>query len=221
MPFDLVFIREYNYLSHHGNCYPILWLLLSSILVLSVRCLRRSRVKCLVSAQLVGLNAYKSKSLLPAFLLFLVIYNSSQIYHLQEFVRQEALHMLQNALEGSGGSAASSAYTESFRLIMRSAVGDKSFLVRIAAARCLKAFALIGGPGLGVGELENSASHCVKAGFLFVSFCLQLFWKQCWPFPKKCWSFPCTHFMFFLSIADCNRPLRILFHLFGMHLPKH
>ncbi|EXB97166.1 hypothetical protein L484_008656 [Morus notabilis] len=85
----------------------------------------------------------------------------------EEFVRQEALHMLQNALEGSGGSAASSAYTESFRLIMRSAVGDKSFLVRIAAARCLKAFALIGGPGLGVGELENSASHCVKAGFFF------------------------------------------------------
>ncbi|XP_030484965.2 protein SWEETIE isoform X1 [Cannabis sativa] len=81
----------------------------------------------------------------------------------EEFVRQEALHMLQSALEGSGGSAASSAYTESFRLIMRFAVGDKSFIVRIAAARCLKAFASIGGPGLGVGELENSASYCVKA----------------------------------------------------------
>ncbi|XP_004306022.1 PREDICTED: HEAT repeat-containing protein 5B isoform X1 [Fragaria vesca subsp. vesca] len=81
----------------------------------------------------------------------------------EEFVRQEALHMLQNALEGSGGSAAASAYTEAFRLIMRFAVGDKSFLVRIAAARCLKAFAIIGGPGLGVGELDNSASFCVKA----------------------------------------------------------
>ncbi|KAF7819995.1 HEAT repeat-containing protein 5B isoform X1 [Senna tora] len=68
--------------------------------------------------------------------------------------------MLQNALEGSGGNASSSAYTEAFRLIMRSATGDKSFSVRIAAARCLKAFANIGGPGLGVVELDNSASYC-------------------------------------------------------------
>ncbi|PSR87811.1 HEAT repeat-containing protein isoform 1 [Actinidia chinensis var. chinensis] len=81
----------------------------------------------------------------------------------EDFVRQEALHMLQNALEGSGGSAASSAYTEAYRIIMRLAVGDKSFSVRIAAARCLKAFANIGGPGLGVAELDNSASYCVKA----------------------------------------------------------
>ncbi|KAK9272135.1 hypothetical protein L1049_002505 [Liquidambar formosana] len=81
----------------------------------------------------------------------------------EEFVRKEALYMLQNALEGSGGSAASSAYTEAFRLIMRFAVGDKSFTVRIAAARCLKAFANIGGPGLGVGELDNAATYCVKA----------------------------------------------------------
>ncbi|OIW06503.1 hypothetical protein TanjilG_26692 [Lupinus angustifolius] len=66
----------------------------------------------------------------------------------EEFVRRETLHMLQNALEGSGGSAASTAYTEAFRLITRSATGDKSFSVRIAAARCLKAFASIGGPGL-------------------------------------------------------------------------
>ncbi|TKY64772.1 HEAT repeat-containing protein 5B [Spatholobus suberectus] len=81
----------------------------------------------------------------------------------EEFVRQEALYMLRNALEGSGGSAASTAYSEAFRLIMRSATGDKSFAVRIAAARCLKAFASIGGPGLGVAELDNSASYCVKA----------------------------------------------------------
>jgi len=74
--------------------------------------------------------------------------------------------MLQNALEGSGGSAASSAYTEAYRLIMRFAIVDKSFVVRIAAARCLKAFASIGGPGLGLGELDNSAAYCVKAGFL-------------------------------------------------------
>ncbi|KAK3212082.1 hypothetical protein Dsin_016788 [Dipteronia sinensis] len=81
----------------------------------------------------------------------------------EEFVRQEALLLLQNALEGSGGSAASSAYSEAFRLITRFAIGDKSFVVRIAAARCLKAFAHIGGPGLGVGELDNLSSHCVKA----------------------------------------------------------
>ncbi|KAI4352232.1 hypothetical protein L6164_006505 [Bauhinia variegata] len=81
----------------------------------------------------------------------------------EEFVRREALHMLQNALEGSCGSGFSSAYTEAFRLIMRSATGDKSFSVRIAAARCLKAFANIGGPGLGMAEFENSASYCVKA----------------------------------------------------------
>nr|GMD55450.1 HEAT repeat-containing protein 5B isoform X2 [Ipomoea batatas] len=81
----------------------------------------------------------------------------------EDFVRHEGFHMLQNALEGSGGSAASSAYTEAFRIIMRTGIGDKSFNVRIAAARCLKAFANIGGPGLGVGELESSSSYCVKA----------------------------------------------------------
>ncbi|CAI9282619.1 unnamed protein product [Lactuca saligna] len=42
-------------------------------------------------------------------------------------------------------------------------VGDKSFIVRKAAARCLNAFASIGGLGLGAGELDNSASYCVKA----------------------------------------------------------
>ncbi|KAJ6396210.1 hypothetical protein OIU77_021275 [Salix suchowensis] len=71
--------------------------------------------------------------------------------------------MLEKALEGSGGSAASTAYTEAFRLITRIAIGDKSFVVRIAGARCLKVFASIGGPCLGVGEIENSASYCVKA----------------------------------------------------------
>ena len=112
---------------------------------------------------------------LPFLFHFFSYYNYCQMHHLQEFVRQEALHMLENALEGSGGSAASSAYTESFRIIMRFAVGDKSFVVRIAAARCLKAFAIIGGPGLGVGDLENSASYCVKAGFFFITFCLPSF----------------------------------------------
>lgn len=83
-------------------------------------------------------------------------------------MRQEALHMLQNALEGSGGNASSSAYTEAFRLLMRFAVGDKSIIVRITAARCLKAFANIGGPALGIGELDNAATYCVKARLFFV-----------------------------------------------------
>lgn len=135
-----------------------------------------------------------------AFCLFTFIINC---LHLQDFVRQEALHMLQNALEGCGGSAASSAYTEAFRLIMRLAVGDKSFTVRIAAARCLKAFANIGGPGLGVAELDNSASYCVKVGVLGL-----ISW----------W------FLSEISLINIGvhiiRPLRILFHLFAMPLPK-
>ncbi|WCJ25388.1 HEAT repeat-containing protein [Euphorbia peplus] len=81
----------------------------------------------------------------------------------EEFVREEALLMLEKALEGCGGSAVSSAYTEAFRLITRVAIGDKSFVVRIAAAHCLKAFASIGGPGILAGELESSAAQCVKA----------------------------------------------------------
>ncbi|XP_076960722.1 protein SWEETIE-like [Bidens hawaiensis] len=81
----------------------------------------------------------------------------------EDYVRREALQMLRNALEGSEGNGSFPAYAEAFRIIMRMGVGDKSFIVRKAAARCLKAFANIGGPGLGAGELENSAAHCVKA----------------------------------------------------------
>lgn len=131
-------------------------------------------------------------------------------------MRQEALYMLQNALEGSGGNAAASAYTEAYRIIMRFAVGDKSFLVRIAAARCLKAFAIIGGPGLGVTELDSSASYCVKVddficlvffvGITFESFRFQSF--RC-----QLYSSVFTH----LATAY-SRPLRILFHLSVMHL---
>lgn len=86
--------------------------------------------------------------------------------------------MLQNALEGSCGGGASAAYTEAFRLVMRFAFADKSFVVRIAAARCLKAFATIGGPGLGVGELDNSASYCVKASFLLFHAILFFFFRE-------------------------------------------
>ncbi|CAM8906100.1 unnamed protein product [Rhodiola kirilowii] len=81
----------------------------------------------------------------------------------EDFVRQEALRMLQNAIEGSGGHAAISAYIEAFRFVSRTAISDKSVIVRVAAARCFIAFANIGGPGLGMGELDNAAFSCVKA----------------------------------------------------------
>ncbi|KAL9269329.1 SWEETIE-like protein [Drosera capensis] len=96
-------------------------------------------------------------------LLETTIITSKLMRYSEEYVRKEALFMLQNALEGSGGAAVTAAYTEAFRVIMRFGVVDKSFIVRIAAARCLKTFADIGGPGLGVMELENSMTSCVKA----------------------------------------------------------
>uniref|UniRef100_A0A0D9WQP4 HEAT repeat-containing protein n=1 Tax=Leersia perrieri TaxID=77586 RepID=A0A0D9WQP4_9ORYZ len=82
-------------------------------------------------------------------------------YHEVDFVRQDALLLLENALEGSGGGGSAAAYLEAFRIIMRG-VSDKSFIVRVAAARCLKAFANIGGPGLGMAEIDTSMSCCVK-----------------------------------------------------------
>ncbi|XP_031496740.1 protein SWEETIE isoform X2 [Nymphaea colorata] len=81
----------------------------------------------------------------------------------EEFVRQEALQMLQNALEGSGGGGSSTAYSEAYRTIMRLGMTDKSPTVRIVAARCLTAFASIGGPGLGPTEFEHCATCCVKS----------------------------------------------------------
>ena len=84
----------------------------------------------------------------------------------QDFVRQDALLLLENALEGSGGGGGAAAYQEAFRIIMRGGVSDKSFIVRVAAARCLKAFANIGGPGLGMSEFDNSMSYCVKVLFI-------------------------------------------------------
>ncbi|KAM0896259.1 hypothetical protein ACQ4PT_023313 [Festuca glaucescens] len=82
-------------------------------------------------------------------------------YH-EDFVRQDALLLLENALEGSGGGGSGEAYLEAFRIIMRGGISDKAYIVRVAAARCLKAFANIGGPGLGMAELDTSMSCCVK-----------------------------------------------------------
>ncbi|CAI9289785.1 unnamed protein product [Lactuca saligna] len=70
--------------------------------------------------------------------------------------------MLRNSLEGSCGNGSLPTYAEAFFIIMRMGVGDKSFIVRKATARCLKSLASIGGPALGVGELDNYASYCVK-----------------------------------------------------------
>ncbi|KAJ0962918.1 hypothetical protein J5N97_028040 [Dioscorea zingiberensis] len=81
----------------------------------------------------------------------------------EDFVRKDALQMLANALDGSGGNGASTAYLEAFRIIMRVGVSDKSFIVKLAAAGCLRTFASIGGPGLGITELESSISYCLKA----------------------------------------------------------
>lgn len=78
-------------------------------------------------------------------------------------VRKAMLQMLQNALEGSEGGGPFAAYSESFRTVMRFGVVDKSSAVRTVAAGCLRAFAITGGPGLGAGGLESSASLCVKA----------------------------------------------------------
>ncbi|XP_010419035.1 PREDICTED: HEAT repeat-containing protein 5B-like [Camelina sativa] len=80
----------------------------------------------------------------------------------EDFVRQEAFILLQSALEGCGGTAAATAYSEAYRLITRFSTSDKSFVVRIAVARCLKAFSNIGGPGLGTSEFDTLASYCVK-----------------------------------------------------------
>jgi hypothetical protein len=92
---------------------------------------------------------------------------SLKIKH-QDFVRQDALLLLENALEGSGGGGSGAFYLEAFRIIMRG-VSDKSFIVRVAAARCLKAFANIGGPGLGMAELDTSMTYCVKVSFTFLN----------------------------------------------------
>lgn len=117
-------------------------------------------------------------------------------------MRQDALQMLHNAIEGSAGSSASSAYSETFRVIMRHGLGDKMFVVRLVAAKCLKTFANIGGPGLGTSELENAASYCVK---VCVCSFVNLIFK---------------HDVYFDAVFRSARLLRILFHLLEMHLQK-
>ena len=77
-------------------------------------------------------------------------------------MRQDALLMLQKALEGSGGSGASLAFSEAYRILTKVAGADKAYTVRLVSAKCLKTLAHIQAPGLGVPELENAAIYCTK-----------------------------------------------------------
>jgi hypothetical protein len=125
-------------------------------------------------------------------------------------VRQDALLLLENALVGSGGGGGAAAYLESFRIIMRGGISDKSFIVRVAAARCLKAFANIGGPGLGMADLDTSMAHCVKV--LFISFFLMFSALQLGENELL------THFILLITR---HRPWKILYHQLEIHLQKH
>lgn len=77
-------------------------------------------------------------------------------------VRQAALQLLQDALEGSGGGGSVSAYSEALRVVLRIGAVDKSAIVKATAAGCLRAFALAGAPGIGAGGLESCCALCVK-----------------------------------------------------------
>jgi hypothetical protein len=87
-------------------------------------------------------------------------------FYIQVSVRQAALQLLQDALEGSGGGGPTSAYSEALRVVLRVGSADKSSIVRTAAASCLHAFALAGGPGIGNGGLESCSALCVKVVFV-------------------------------------------------------
>ena len=89
-------------------------------------------------------------------------YTSDNNFYIQVSVRQAALQLLQDALEGSGGGGPTSAYSEALRVVLRLGSADKSSIVRSAAANCLHAFALAGGPGIGSGGLEGCSALCVK-----------------------------------------------------------
>lgn len=77
-------------------------------------------------------------------------------------VRQAGLQLLQDALEGSGGGGPTPAYVEAVRIIFKVGVSDKSSVVRTAAAGCLRAVAMTGGPGVGSGGLEACINLCLK-----------------------------------------------------------
>lgn len=65
-------------------------------------------------------------------------------------------------MEGSGGGGPSGAYVEAIRMIFKVGLHDKSAAVRAAAAGCLRAVAMTGGPGVGSGGLESCINLCLK-----------------------------------------------------------
>uniref|UniRef100_A0A7I4F5M4 Uncharacterized protein n=1 Tax=Physcomitrium patens TaxID=3218 RepID=A0A7I4F5M4_PHYPA len=77
-------------------------------------------------------------------------------------IRQAGLQLLQDALEGSGGGGPFAAYVEAIRMIFKVGLNDKSAAVRAAAAGCLRAVAMTGGPGVGSGGLEPCINLCLK-----------------------------------------------------------
>lgn len=77
-------------------------------------------------------------------------------------IRQAGLQLLQDALEGSGGGGPTAAYVEAIRMIFKVGLNDKSATVRTAAAGCLRAVALTGGPGVASGGLEACINLCLK-----------------------------------------------------------
>jgi len=77
-------------------------------------------------------------------------------------IRQAGLQLLQDALEGSGGGGPTGAYVEAIRMIFKVGLNDKSAAVRTAAAGCLRAVALTGGPGVASGGLEACINLCLK-----------------------------------------------------------
>lgn len=131
--------------------------------------------------------------------------------------------MLANALDGSGGHGASTAYLEAFRIITRVGVSDKSFIVKLAAAGCLKTFASIGGPGLGISELESSIAYCLKVLLAFVFYQIKNFFHYWTSILIICLIFETCQFPIYwclillLLLLLCTvRPLRIQFLLSGM-----
>ena len=65
-------------------------------------------------------------------------------------------------MEGSGGGGPFAAYVEAIRMIFKVGLNDKSAAVRAAAAGCLRAVAMTGGPGVGSGGLEACINLCLK-----------------------------------------------------------
>lgn len=83
-------------------------------------------------------------------------------------------------MEGSGGGGPTAAYVEAIRMIFKVGLNDKSAAVRTAAAGCLRAVGLTGGPGVASGGLEACINLCLKvlSGLNDCSLLLPLFFER-------------------------------------------